>query len=135
MERLYHHGLCPSCARERSVREVLTSTQGHLRPELDGVRLALLKPPSRTMLRWIHKTPARRAAFRAHSLGRRLENLGIRPRAARNASLMDIASELPAYVFSRLLGFSQSTADNWDIEASGFGPAYGAEIARRTRDH
>ncbi|MFD4337889.1 hypothetical protein ACFWPP_11955 [Streptomyces anulatus] len=67
-----------------------------------------------------------------HSLGRRLKNLGIRPRMARNASLMDIASELPAYVFSRLLGFSQSTADNWDTEASGFGPAYGADVSRRT---
>ncbi|MFE1198510.1 hypothetical protein ACFW6E_38160 [Streptomyces olivaceoviridis] len=69
-----------------------------------------------------------------HSLGRRLKNLGIPPRVARNASLMDIASELPAYVFSRLLGFSQSSADNWDAEASGFSPAYGTEIARRTSD-
>ncbi|MEU6449712.1 hypothetical protein [Streptomyces sp. NPDC046979] len=57
-----------------------------------------------------------------HSLGRRLKNLGIRPRVARKASLIDIASELPAYVFSRLLGFSQSSADNWDAEASGFAP-------------
>ncbi|UKY54788.1 hypothetical protein [Streptomyces inhibens] len=50
---------------------------------------------------------------------------------ARNASLMDIASELPAYAFGRLPGFSQSTAGNWDTEAGGFSPAYGAEITRR----
>ncbi|MFD4022256.1 hypothetical protein ACFWRV_01880 [Streptomyces sp. NPDC058576] len=50
---------------------------------------------------------------------------------ARNASLMDIASELPAAVFSRLLGFSQSTADNWGSDARGYSSAYGAEIARR----
>lgn len=53
-------------------------------------------------------------------LGRRLKALGIQPRLARNASRMDIASDLPAYVFSRLLGFSQSTADSWETEASGF---------------
>ncbi|MEU2720737.1 hypothetical protein [Streptomyces smyrnaeus] len=44
---------------------------------------------------------------------------------------MDIASGLPAYVFSRLLGFSQATADNWDTDVSGFSPAYGAEVSRR----
>ncbi|MFG3120349.1 hypothetical protein ACGF4C_39080 [Streptomyces sp. NPDC048197] len=69
----------------------------------------------------------------SHSLGRRLNRLGIRLRVTRNASLMDIASELPAYVFSRLLGFfSQSTADSWGAEAGGFSPAYGAEAGRRT---
>ncbi|WP_444468379.1 hypothetical protein ACR31U_35255 (plasmid) [Streptomyces rochei] len=68
-----------------------------------------------------------------HSLGRRLKRLGIRPRVSRNASLMDIASELPAHIFSRLLGFSQSTADNWDAEARGFSSAYGAEIFTRVR--
>ncbi|WP_432144737.1 hypothetical protein [Streptomyces sp. bgisy084] len=66
--------------------------------------------------------------------GRRLGRLGIRPCVSRNASLMHIASELPAHVFTRLLGLSQSTADNWDAEASGFSPAYGAEIARRVGD-
>ncbi|WP_225829216.1 hypothetical protein [Streptomyces naphthomycinicus] len=40
---------------------------------------------------------------------------------------------LPAYVFSQLLGFSQSTADNWDAQATGFSPSYGSELARRTR--
>jgi hypothetical protein len=32
-------------------------------------------------------------------------------------------------VFSGLLGFSQPTANNWDGEASGFSPNYGAEVA------
>ena len=44
---------------------------------------------------------------------------------------MDIASELPACVFGRLFGFSQSTADNWGTEATGFSAAYGAEVSRR----
>ncbi|MFF0516731.1 hypothetical protein [Streptomyces sp. NPDC004250] len=46
---------------------------------------------------------------------------------------MDIASELPAHVFSRLLGFSQPTAGNWDAEARGFSSAYGAEISTLIR--
>ncbi|MCX4751265.1 hypothetical protein OG455_38175 [Kitasatospora sp. NBC_01287] len=66
-----------------------------------------------------------------HRLGRRLKAIGISPRVTRNAALMDIASELPAYVFSRLLGFHQSTADNWDTEASGFGAEYAADLSRR----
>lgn len=37
-----------------------------------------------------------------------MKNLGIPPRTARNASLTDITSQLPAAVFNRLLGFSQS---------------------------
>jgi hypothetical protein len=66
-----------------------------------------------------------------HTLCHRLKAIGIRPRVARNTSLMEIASELPAYVFSRLLGFHQSTADNWDRERGGFSPEYAAEISRR----
>ncbi len=44
---------------------------------------------------------------------------------------MDIASELPPYVFSRLLGFHQSTGDNWDRERKRFGAEYAADLARR----
>ncbi len=56
------------------------------------------------------------------SLSRRLIAIGVQPCQARNASLIDVASELPAYVVSRLLGYCQKTADNWYTEASGFGP-------------
>lgn len=65
------------------------------------------------------------------SLSRRLRVIGVQPRQARNASLMDVASELPAYVFSRLFGYCQKTADNWNTEASGFGPDYAADLTRR----
>ncbi|MFF3055001.1 hypothetical protein [Streptomyces sp. NPDC057909] len=44
---------------------------------------------------------------------------------------MDIASELPAVVISRLLGFHQSTGDNWTRESQGFGADYAAELSRR----
>ncbi|MFC9705627.1 hypothetical protein ACFTWD_33620 [Streptomyces sp. NPDC056943] len=46
-----------------------------------------------------------------HTLGRRLKAIGVPPQLARHASLMVIASELPAVVISRLLGFHQSTCD------------------------
>ncbi|MFI6961782.1 hypothetical protein [Streptomyces sp. NPDC050255] len=66
-----------------------------------------------------------------HTLGRRLKSIGVPPRLARHASLMDIASELPAVVISRLLGFHQTTGDNWARESQGFGASYAADISRR----
>ncbi|MFD9069099.1 hypothetical protein [Streptomyces lasiicapitis] len=66
------------------------------------------------------------------SLSRRLKALGIRPRPARNASLMDLAAELPAFVFSRLLGFSEQTAANWMAESGGEDAPYAARRARGT---
>ncbi|MFH8401523.1 hypothetical protein ACH4E9_29360 [Streptomyces anulatus] len=56
-----------------------------------------------------------------HILGRRLKAIGVPPQLARHASLMDIGSELPAVVISRLLGFHQSTGENWTRESQGFG--------------
>ncbi|WP_329553681.1 hypothetical protein [Streptomyces sp. NBC_00696] len=44
---------------------------------------------------------------------------------------MDIASELPTVVISRLLGFHQSTGDNWTRERQGFGADCAAEVSRR----
>ncbi|MFE7570624.1 hypothetical protein ACFU76_27275 [Streptomyces sp. NPDC057539] len=66
-----------------------------------------------------------------HTLGRRLKAIGVPPQLVRHASLMDIASELPALVISRLLGFHQSTGDNWTRESQGIGADYAAEIGRR----
>ncbi|MFF7801137.1 hypothetical protein [Streptomyces olivaceus] len=63
-------------------------------------------------------------------MSRRLKALGIRPRPTQNASLMDLAAELPAIVFSRLLGFSEQTAANWMAESGGKDASYGAHRAR-----
>lgn len=46
-----------------------------------------------------------------------LKAIGVPPQLARHASLMDIGSEFPAVVISRLLGFHQSTGENWTREA------------------
>lgn len=64
-------------------------------------------------------------------MSRRLKGLGIRPRPTRNAPLMDLAAELPAFVFSRLLGFSEQTAANRRAESGGEDAPYAAHRARR----
>ncbi|MER6350111.1 hypothetical protein ACWC10_36855 [Streptomyces sp. NPDC001595] len=63
-------------------------------------------------------------------LVRRLRPLGIRPRMARNTALVELASELPAVMVSRLLGVHQNTADSWK-RIGGQDNAYAAEIASR----
>lgn len=66
-----------------------------------------------------------------YSLAARLKALGIRCRVARRSALIEIASELPAYVISRLLGFHQTTADQWQRDNQGYGAAYAAELTHR----
>ncbi|RPK81386.1 hypothetical protein [Streptomyces sp. ADI98-10] len=69
-----------------------------------------------------------------HTLGRRLKAIAVPPQLARQASLMDIGSELPAVVISRLLGFHQSTGENWTRESQGFGADYAAEVGLRLQE-
>ncbi|MDC0773098.1 hypothetical protein [Streptomyces sp. HD] len=49
---------------------------------------------------------------------------------ARRSALIEIASELPAYVISRLL-VHQTTADQWQRDNQGYGAAYAAELTHR----
>jgi hypothetical protein len=63
-------------------------------------------------------------------LVRRLPPLGVRPRMARNTALVELASELPAVVVSRLLGVHQNTADAGK-RIGGQDNAYAAEVASR----
>ncbi|MGW3950180.1 hypothetical protein ACWEKM_04225 [Streptomyces sp. NPDC004752] len=65
-----------------------------------------------------------------NQLIRRLQALGIQPRMARNTALVELASELPPVVVSRLLGIHQSTADVWQ-RIVGHGNTYAADVARR----
>ncbi|WP_328869328.1 hypothetical protein OHT76_04045 [Streptomyces sp. NBC_00287] len=50
---------------------------------------------------------------------------------ARRSALIEIAWDLPAYVISRLLGFDQTTAEQWQRDNRGYGAAYAAELAPR----
>ncbi|MFI7359529.1 hypothetical protein ACIBTP_37045 [Streptomyces avidinii] len=63
-------------------------------------------------------------------LVRRLHPLGVRPRMARNTALVELASELPAVMVSRLLGIHHNTADSWK-RIGGQDNAYAADVASR----
>ncbi|WP_433403833.1 hypothetical protein [Streptomyces sp. CA-146814] len=67
----------------------------------------------------------------ARHLNHRLKAIGIRPRAGRQAALLDLVAELSAMVVSRLLGFNQSTADHWRQEAGPLSAAYAAALSHR----
>ncbi|MFJ2198499.1 hypothetical protein [Streptomyces violaceusniger] len=49
---------------------------------------------------------------------------------ARNTAFVELASELPAVMVSRLLGVHQNTADAWKC-VGGQDNAYAAEVASR----
>jgi hypothetical protein len=62
---------------------------------------------------------------------RKLKVLGIRARPARNATLMDLAAELPAVVLSRLLGLHINRATRCIQEEAATGAGYAADLSRR----
>ena len=60
----------------------------------------------------------------------RLQAFGVRARAGRNTTLMDLAAQLPTVVLSKLLGIGINTATSWTQRAQ-TGAAYAAEVALR----
>jgi len=107
-------------------------TDGHVTADAVALRLgsfpAQMPPPLDELLLALHadamagSTAAERWLFPGRYPGRplsrsqvmrRLHALGIRPRMARSTALVELASELPAVVVSRLLGVHQTTADTW----------------------
>jgi hypothetical protein len=80
---------------------------------------------------WLY--PARRLGqpLATRYLLRRLRTLGISPTLGRNTALMEIASEMPAAVITRLLGISLNRATRWTQDAGNTRPGYAAELARR----
>lgn len=80
---------------------------------------------------WLY--PARRLGqpLAPRDLLRRLHVLGISPTLGRNTALMEMASEMPAAVITRLLGISLNRATHWTQDAGHTRPGYGAELARR----
>jgi hypothetical protein len=61
----------------------------------------------------------------------RLARAGVQARAGRNATLLDLAGQLPAAVPSKLLGIHISTAVHWTNHAGARDAAYAAEVGRR----
>lgn len=69
----------------------------------------------------------------ATHLARRLKTYGIPARSARNATMMELANQLPTTAISRLLGVSISTAMNWSVESGNSRARYAAVVATRRR--
>ncbi|WP_280302276.1 hypothetical protein [Nocardia abscessus] len=67
------------------------------------------------------------------ALGKRLREIGVPARIARNTALMDNAAVMPTKVLSDLLGLSVTGAVRWSALAGTQGNAYAAEIVVRTR--
>ncbi|MEV6423707.1 hypothetical protein [Streptomyces sp. NPDC051662] len=106
-------------------------------PPLDGMLRELLRHPAGKAhrlepgpSRWLFPGARAGRPMEPVSLSRRLKALGIRPQPTRNASLMDLAAEPPAFVFSPLLGFSEQTAANWMSESGGDDARYAAHRIR-----
>jgi hypothetical protein len=65
--------------------------------------------------------PGRDPGRPAHpdTLARRLQRLGLQPRAARNTALLQLGQQLPAVVLADLLGLHLNTAQRWTTTAGG----------------
>jgi hypothetical protein len=68
----------------------------------------------------------------ATHLGQRLKDLGIQPGQARSTALFQLATELPAALLARMLGFHIDVAVAWQRASSGDWMAYAADVSRRS---
>ncbi|MBT2225661.1 hypothetical protein [Nonomuraea sp. NEAU-A123] len=67
----------------------------------------------------------------ATHLGKRLKDLGIQPGQARSTALFQLATELPATLLARMLGFHIDVAVAWQRASSGDWMTYAADVSRR----
>lgn len=65
-------------------------------------------------------------AIHEEAMGRRLRRLGITSRASRNAAALQLAKTLPAAILADLLGFDETTAEDWTQLANGDWARYAA---------
>ncbi|MFJ7209956.1 hypothetical protein ACIQWR_41405 [Streptomyces sp. NPDC098789] len=80
---------------------------------------------------WLFPGLAGGQPISSRQLMRKLTALGIQARPARNTTLMELSSELPAVVLSRLLGLHIDRAEKWTKEAGATRAGYAAELSRR----
>jgi hypothetical protein len=62
-------------------------------------------------------------------LGERLRDLGIEPRAMRNAARAQLAAEIPPALLSEVIGVAATTATRWAALTAGNWTAYAADLA------
>jgi hypothetical protein len=80
---------------------------------------------------WLFPGGAPGLPLTATQLMRRLQKLGIRARPARNTVMLDLASQMPAVILSKLLAINVKTATRWTATAEASHAAYASVIARR----
>jgi hypothetical protein len=61
----------------------------------------------------------------------RLRAIGVQATLGRNTALMEMASEMPATVITKLLGISIHRATRWTQDAGNTRPGYATDVARR----
>ena len=84
--------------------------------------------------RWLFPGGLPGRPITAPRLADRLRTLGIPSQAARRATLLDLAAQLPAAVLADLVNLHPTTAARWTHQARGNWTRYAAELAR-TRNH
>jgi integrase len=84
--------------------------------------------------RWLFPGGMPGRPITASRLADRLRTLGIPSQAARRATLLDLAAQLPAAVLADLVNLHPTTAARWMHQAGGDWTRYAAELAR-TRNH
>lgn len=89
---------------------------------------------SPTDARWLFPGGLPGRPITAYRLAKRLRALGINTRAARRATLVDLAATLPVAVLADLLNMHPTTAVHWMRQAGGDWNHYAADIAR-SRNH
>jgi hypothetical protein len=103
-----------------------------LRLLADGKSHTGLGSPAQSQWLFPGGMPAR--PITAARLADRLRTLGIPTQAARRATLLDLAAQLPAAVLADLVNLHPTTAAKWMHQAGGDWNRYAAELAQ-TRDH
>ncbi|WP_245699950.1 hypothetical protein [Streptomyces roseifaciens] len=64
-------------------------------------------------------------------IGKRLHNIGIRPKQDRSTALFTLATELPAAILARMLGVHIKVAVQWQKASAGDWAAYAADVSSR----
>ncbi|MDR8412597.1 hypothetical protein MTP10_28195 [Nonomuraea sp. 3-1Str] len=83
--------------------------------------------------RWLFPGQYANQHMHPASLNQLLNAVGAHSRPGRSTALMDLASQLPPVVVSKLLGLHISTATEWAQAAGNTRPGYAASVARRRR--
>lgn len=102
-----------------------------LPPPVDDLLTQLVQRRRGTGTGWLFPGAVAGQPFNAEQLTRRLNAIGVRVRAARNTTMIDLAGDVPAVVLSHLLGLHVRTTTDWVRIAGAPRAEYAADISQR----